>query len=359
MTRLHNRVRRFLARRAAGGRWPRPEQELLLQACLSSGDTARRAWHLWNARVKIDDVDLETPTLFPLLDRNLRAQGIESPLQGMFKGALRRTWTRNQILFRRASAALWALERSKVEAMLVDGAALANLYYQDLGLRWMRQIDLLLPRPEFARAVEALRSSGWLLDGVADGLSATGIVPRRPGARLIDESGQGIDLCWSVLAEAGVNDLEDAFREGAVWTRVNGFPMRAPNAADSLLLVCAQGPCWGFVPPLQWIADAVTIVRAAGPHLDWNRLTGLAERAGLALPVREALSYLDRQRLLALPAEILPVLQEMPVSRVERQRYRRRNRPPGLMRILRNHGSAARAPASPDQPRKIAGSGSQ
>lgn len=78
--------------------WPTWEQELLLRAALLQGKDAIAAWEEWKLSTDIEQIDLGSEQMFPLLYYNLITHGIKDPLIDNLKTFYLRTWRRNQLL---------------------------------------------------------------------------------------------------------------------------------------------------------------------------------------------------------------------------------------------------------------------
>ena len=336
----------------SGGCWPEPGQELLLKAALLSGHDAVTAWNAWLNEVGMDRIDAGSQRLLPLVHRNMRANGVDHPLMKTLRGIYRRTWYENQILFHQMAPLLRALEEAGVRTMLLKGAALVSLYYNDLGLRPMSDLDVLVPTDEAARAIRVLLSESCTPLG-----NRTAPLERLLQSEVFKEwihsehfaesGGREFDLHWHTLTECLAPDADADFWNAAVPTVLNNVATRALNSADQLLHVCFHGAEWNRVPPVRWIADAMVVMRSSSV-IDWQRLVSQASERGLVLHIRNALSYLSDTFAAPIPADILQDLQQAQVSRKEISRYQSRIRPPhfasdSLLLVRRYLQSTSRA----------------
>jgi hypothetical protein len=314
--------------------WPTREQELLLQACLLPGERALEAWHQWKSVADIDDVDLGSFRLLPLLYRNLSTHGVDEPIMSKLKGIYRQTWYKNQMLFHRIAALLRSLQDAGIQTLLLKGAALTVLYYRDYGLRPMSDFDLLVPTEEALAAVTLLTELGWQpkkrpLEGFTNPyLSMT------HAHSFVDANGHEIDFHWHVLFECCYAGADRDFWDGAVAVRVRDVEARALNPTDQLLHVCVHGAVRNVVPPFRWAADAMAILRTSEAEIDWDRLGAQAERRRLILPLRDTLDFLSRVLNAPIPVATLSRLHNMPVSWVERIEYQAVSEPPGPLHTL-------------------------
>lgn len=301
--------------------WPTREQELLLQASLWQGKRAIEAWVQWQSATDMDNLDPGSFRLLPLLYRNLSALGIDEPIMSKLKGIYRQAWYRNQMTFHRIATLLPAFQDAGIQTLLLKGAALTVLHYQDYGLRPMTDIDLLVPTEQTLAAVDLLAKLGWDPKWTArTGFSDT-LLSNRHSHTFKDASGHELDLHWHVLYESCYPAADDDFWDGAVTICVQELETRALNPTDQLLHVCVHGAASNFVPPIRWAADAMMILRTSETEIDWDQLVVYAEKRRLSLPMRDSLSYLKQSLKAPIPGAILDSLHNMPVSRFERLVY--------------------------------------
>lgn len=310
------------------GNRPTSEQLLVLHAALDEPVQGRRAWQRWRAMVDFDDVDHGSTRLLPLVYRNLGPDSFDAEVTGRLKGLYRRSWSHNQLLFKRAAEAIAVLEGSGIETLVIKGASLAVLSYGDVGVRPMDDADVLVPIDHAATAIDALIAAGWSADR-DDPMAWTQVHHSLGFAGPRDGH---VDLHWFALWQPARD--EELWR-GSVPMELAGVATRAPRAADQLLLACVHGTPWSPLPPFRWIADAATVIRSAGDGLDWDRLVSEAERRQLTVASAAALAFLREEFDIAVPATVLERLRAAPASRHERAAFRAAGKPDGPLRTLR------------------------
>lgn len=310
------------------GNKPTPEQLLVLHAALDPAPEALDAWQRWRGRLDFDDVDHGSTRLLPLVYRNLGPSSFDAEVAGRLKGLYRRSWSHNQLIFKRAAEAIALLHGAGIETLVTKGASLAILAYGDVGARPMDDVDVLVPIQRARDAIAVLSRAGWSPDHedppawteVHHSLDFTG-----------PDSGH-VDLHWFALWQPA--DDEPLWR-AAVPLELGGVATRAPCAADQLLLACVHGTPWSPLPPFRWIADAVTVIRSAGDAFDWERLVAEATRRRLTVATAAALAYLGEEFGAAVPDSTLASLRAVPASRHERAAFRAACRPDSPLRTLR------------------------
>jgi Uncharacterised nucleotidyltransferase len=309
------------------GNRPSCEQLLVLHAALDSAPAATTAWQRWRQAVDFDDVDHGSARLLPLVYRNLGPEAFDPEVAGRLKGLYRRSWSHNQLIFKRAAEAIGVLEGAGIETLVTKGASLAILSYGDVGVRPMDDVDVLVPIERTEAAIEVLSGAGWSPDH-DDPLAWTQV---HHSLGFAGADAGNVDLHWFALWQPA---RDDTLWRAAVSLELGGVATRAPCAADQLLLACVHGTPWSPLPPFRWIADAVTVIRSAGEQLDWERLVAEAERRRLTVATAAALAYLCDEFGAAIPPPALARLQATPVSRHERAAFRAAGRPDSALRTL-------------------------
>jgi hypothetical protein len=290
------------SRPLAGSFWPNETQRLLLRAATAGGEAGEEAWRALRPSLRLDEVRSPSTAVLPLLYRQL-------------------------------APTVRAVQDAGADPLVVSSWELPLHYYGDLGLRAVPVLHLVVRPEHFAAAEAAL--SGW------KELESTRYSTRftsRGGdecilhRRLLHEfPGEPADL-WAASVELAFGDV----------------PARALGPADELLSVCVAGARTNVPPGILWAADAATVVAAAGPELDWERLAAQARRLRATLRVRDALVYLRDEIHVPVPDAALEELKAEPASRRELLAHRVAGRgsgrlgapPPALIRFL--HATADR-----------------
>jgi hypothetical protein len=316
---------------------PTTEEGFLLKACFAEGEEALLSWRAWRDSVDIEDVDIGTQRLLPLLYDNLRTRFVTDPILSRYKSVYRYYWLQNQLQTRQAGEVLEVFAAAGVDGLLLKGIALLPLYYRRFGLRPMDDIDVLV-RPETReRAIDALCRAGWRVK--AD----------HGHAALLERGPFELDLHRRVLHEERSRTHED-FWIASQTIAILGKPAKTLSDTDHLLHTCAHGARWNSVSPVRWVADAAIILRSAS--IDWARFSRATRTLGLVLPVRETLAYVGRTLPCSVPVHVIAELQAMQVTRGEKLEFKARSTwDPGLRRILvriyRRHARTARGAGSP------------
>jgi hypothetical protein len=320
--------------------WPDARQELLLRAAVGAGEPALAAWTEWRRQVDPGAVDPASRRVLPLVYRNLARQGVADRQLAELRPVYRLTWLKNQQLFRALREILATLHRAGVATLVLKGAALGPLYYEDEGARPMSDLDVLVPEAALQRAVGVLRDAGWSTFHWRPEYFDTRFEHALP---LLDGGGQSLDLHCHVLETSCERDADACFWEGSVPATIQGTATRTLCPTDHLLHACVHGVLWVTTPPITWVVDALTVL-ARADRIDWNRLAEVARSRGATLAAAAPLEYLASHFRAPIPPAIVQRLREFPAAAAERRRYEmwmqnRRGRP-GL--LLRYHWSMFR-----------------
>jgi hypothetical protein len=309
------------------GNRPSEDQSLVLHAALDDEEAALAAWRRWRQTVDFDAVDHGSSRLLPLVYRNLGPDSLDAEAALRLKDLYRRSWSHNQVAFKRAGAAIGALESAGIPTLVTKGASLAILSYGDFGVRPMDDVDVLVPIDCTEDAIDALSAAGW--SHHHDDPSSWTQVHHSLG--FAGQGGGNVDLHWFSLWQPA-ND-EELWR-ASVPLELDGVATRAPSAADQLLLACVHGTPWSPLAPFRWIADAAAVVRSAAGQLDWAHLVSEAKRRRLTVATGAALTYLRDEFGIAVPEEVPEQLREARVLRHERAAFRAACKPDSPSRTL-------------------------
>ena len=314
---------------------PDRTQELLLRAALLPGAAARDCWREWRSLVDIDRLDGGSQRLLPLVYRNLRDIVSTDPDGETLRDSYLRTWHANQMAFEAIAPVLEAFDRTGVRSMLLKGAALAVRHYGDYGLRPMEDCDVMVPAHQAGTAAGVLKGLGWMASPPREPSQFTSATQWfahswhfRRGAD------QQLDLHWHLSPEC-CNVAADAdFWGGAVPCTVKGHEVWLLAPCDQLVHVCVHGAECFVAPSLRWVADAMVILNAEAPALDWDRLIWLAGKHRLVRSLELTLGYLHDRFEAPVPERVLHAIRSLPTTRIEDLEFRIRNRAPAAAGTL-------------------------
>jgi hypothetical protein len=161
----------------------------------------------------------------------------------------------------------------------------------------MADIDLLVAADHASRALDLLEGAGWHDAGEA---SRATLELLYHGSGLVHPDGGSLDVHWHL---AGF--FTAGFRPQLMPIRIGGADTTTLDRTDTLLHVCLHGAWNGSSATTRWVADGVTVARAAaaaGEPLDRDRLLAVGERFGVGAILGDALEHLVAEHDAPLPA---------------------------------------------------------
>jgi hypothetical protein len=295
--------------------WPSGAQALLLQAAIAPDEDVIPAFLAWQKLVDLDDhIDGGSFRLLPMVYDRLRRLGSTDPLMGRLKGVYRKAWSEMQTLLHATAPALAALHDAGVPTMLIKGAPLALSIYPSVAARPMMDLDIVVRKPDVAKAKQVLHTCGWL--------DTTRLppeeMPEAHSAELHNAGSHDIDLHWHPLRDTPARVADEWFWHGAEPLDFVGTPTLQPRPTAQLLHTVIHGLRSNPEPPVRWIADAMTILRAKGDTIDWQDLTSFTAQQKLSYRLHLGLSFLATHYRAPIPQAVLARLQRDGISLVER-----------------------------------------
>jgi len=300
----------------------RPDQRLLLQAVLRRDDRSLVAYREWRRVVVIEDIDGESHRLMPLLARRLDDIGPDDPVRDLVRGIYRHAWVKSQLMAREAAAAATALQGSNIDVLALKGAALVPHYGGDWGSRPMFDLDLLVRADALSNALDVLDDAGWRpLQGRSSAWVRSRLAARRHSCAISRDGELEIDLHWHVLGGSLGPRADDRFWADAVPLEIAGASVLALSRPDLLLHVLVHGTRDARRGYVQWVADAVHVLRSEGGDDLAPRLAQAAREHGQVNTVRAALQTVEHlidepqvAPLLAALAHTRPTVRERATS---------------------------------------------
>ena len=188
-----------------------------MRACLFDGEDAIAAWHRWRATIDFDRIDSGSIRLLPLLAENLSRCGVDEASLGIYRGVQRRTWARNQLLFRGAAQVSKRLHDVGIPVLALKGVVLASTCYAHMSLRPMGDLDFLVKGSDRRKAIDELERLGWRLQGEVRPQGEADFAIRHSCAFEDSANAQvSIDLHWRLLWAQSSEAAASALWEHAV-----------------------------------------------------------------------------------------------------------------------------------------------
>ncbi|RUM42704.1 MAG: hypothetical protein DSY80_06750 [Desulfocapsa sp.] len=213
----------------------------------------------------------------PLLSRHLTFAGISSPtvfLRGLKFLSLRHRQA-NTLLMKTLGEILTLFESAGIKSLVLKGAALCNTLYPEIGLRPMRDIDLLLDKEDVEHAHTLLQNAGFCSSSVAlpkDYYHLQPLLKKDAGMEISIELHHG--LFPQLPPFYNEFSFNESFEKGKTFV-VNGVSARALANEEMLYHLFEHG----FHPPLTYescklisAADIIGLVEKNVTTLDWGKI---------------------------------------------------------------------------------------
>lgn len=305
-----------------GSPFPNHAQELLLKACVFSGEEMLSAFAEWKQLVDFEtDIDHGSFRQLPLLYHNLNKHGVNDSMMPRLKGIYRQAWSKNQMLFHKTGMVLQLLSSSKIPSIVLKGIALSILSYKNYAVRPMSDMDIMVPAPLANVSFEFLKVNSWQsLDAIHDRYNLT----NNKSITLVNKENSELDLHWYPFDECMGLMHENDFWDKAVPMEVSGQKALALCPADELLLTLVHGLMPNPEPPIRWIADALSIINADDVVVDWNRLIEYAKKFSVIIQVKEALQYLTETFHANVPSDAYQTIMAIRPTFADKLVYRKK-----------------------------------
>jgi hypothetical protein len=295
-----------------------PHQELLLKAALLSDEESLKAFRKWQGAADWEEyLEQGSFRLLPLLYINLQKHGVDDPAIGKLKGIYRQAWSKNQTLFHEMAKVVEHLQNAGIKTMLLKGASLSLLYYKNNGARPMADIDVLVPLKQARLAIEILQKAGWKSPVPLTELDLI----YGHAIQLSNNSRKEFDLHWRPFNGCR-DEYEKDFWDGAIPLKLANVNSLAPNPTDMLFHTIIHGVAWNPIPPIRWIADAITLINSDDFTIDWQRLINMAQKHYFSLRLKKGLQYLHDIFYPNIPPNVIKTIINLPVSYLEKIEYR-------------------------------------
>ena len=294
-----------------GACWPDRQDALLLRACLLPDSRGAEAYRTWRAAVDLQTMRPQWLRLMPLLQHNLGRLDIADPERDLLRGVSRRSWFTAQVAASRATPVLQQMAARDIPTMVLKGAALAELYYDNPALRPMEDLDVCVPVQHAEEAFQLMQEE---MDyrpakyGFDPTFQACQLRAHAWGFRAKND--HELDLHWHVLPAAQWAGADQGFWADSQPLTFGAADTRTLSAEDHLLHACVHGTTWHFGRIIHWVADAAAIARHAGEDLNLRALVDRAQTLGVASHLKAALLYVH-DLLGVLPQPMVAAVNQM------------------------------------------------
>jgi len=216
--------------------------------------------------------------LAPLLYRRLKSASRQTSVPADTWERLRLTYfanaSRNMRLYRGLGPVLQCLRSSGIRVIVLKGAYLAEAVYDNVALRPMCDVDLMVPRAESPRAHAVLLDMGGSCPLFED---VELCCRRRRHLPPVVVRGLAIEIHWTIASPTGPVRINAAgLWDRARRTTIAGVEVLALSPEDTLLHLCLHFCYQHRLVGLRSLCDVAETLRRFRGEMDW---TQVVERA--------------------------------------------------------------------------------
>ncbi len=216
----------------------------------------------------------------PLLYHNIKSLNLSLPedIAVELKEQFLKQAYRNTYLFSELGKILHLLNEKDIPVIVLKGAYLAGAVYDNIGLRGMSDVDLLVKKDDLSRVEKELLSQGAVPEA-KDRL----IAEHCPEfSYTTPEFGLRLDIHWA-LNPSKYNCLAEV---DGLWSRsrsvlVQQFPARALSPEDLLLHLCMHTAKHAHDMQFRMLYDIAEVLRCHADELDWGVIDDRAREWGI------------------------------------------------------------------------------
>jgi len=269
----------------------------------------------WDALLQLSDRDHLAPLLYDVVrGKALVPERIEQRLEAAYF----RTASRNTLLFNELESVLNSFKITNQPVIILKGAALAEALYENIALRPMTDLDLLVHPGNAQDAMRALRSLGYA------SLDSDGEIENRLGYQseimLVKPGTQAttIDLHWGLLDSPYYHDTLalEWFWETATPIQIGKAAALTLGREAQVLHLCAHI----FLEQAEqalWMHDVAELIARGSHDLNWDEILDRAQQHDLILPLQSVLRRVIAQWHVAVPDAALSRLNGLRASAAE------------------------------------------
>ena len=216
----------------------------------------------------------------------------------------KRSSLKNLRLYQELSKVLRPLHEKNIPVIVLKGAYLAEMVYEDVGLRTMGDVDLLVKRDDLPR--------------VERELLALGCAPEEKNREIAQDnyhfvytmpkSGLMLEVHWILDSSSPFQIDADGLWERAQLATLARSPAWALSREDLLLHLCQHMSKHAYDMTVRMLCDIGEALRYFGPTLDWDQISARAQQWNICHAVYIILRLTRELLNAAAPADWLASL---------------------------------------------------
>jgi hypothetical protein len=235
--------------------------------------------------------------LLASLAPRLKTLGPGSPDAARLAGIARFVWVNNQRLLDHSIGAVDLLQARGIEVMFLKGVSRIVDGQGAMSARYMRDLDMMVPRSRITEAAIALLEGGWW--------PVTGQLPgavRAANFRRLaadPDEARDVDLHRAAFHYGRRGDFDDAMWDFAHEADLRGRRVKVPCASHAFLHSVIHGTVAGPDRSADWVVDAMTARN--DPAFDWEVIAADTAKRRTGAALAAPLTYLHHELGLDVP----------------------------------------------------------
>lgn len=216
---------------------------------------------------------------------------------------------RNVVVFEELKKALNLLKQEGIKAVVLKGPALIGTVYKDWGLRWVGDIDLLVPEDDLFKAQACLLNHGYFQDKLITKVNKNELFQHLMPLWRTKNSIR-IEIHWTLT----VNQIFQ-ININEIWQRVekctiNNYNTLILSPEDMLLHLC-QHHCFGHIQDIYYKSayDIAAVIQHYGDSLNWAQFVNNCIQYKTITPTYIGLNLAKQLFSVNIPAHVLKSVQ--------------------------------------------------
>lgn len=289
----------------------------------------------WDGLARAAEANALAPLLYAALKQLELTDQAPSPVIERLRIEYLRADTANWAALRELGERADAFARARIPAVVLKGGALATTLYPDPALRPMSDLDLLIPRTQFAAADALLRAAAFSspLELRHD------FAPRLTNYRAYARHGRQpahVELHWHLFKSPyywGRVPME-WFWERTAEIKIQGRPVSVFTREAQLVHLGAHYALHHRAERLIWSYDLARLIAREREVLDWEAVADAAARFGLTQALGVALARTAQTWGVCAPSAVVSRLNAARPQWRDRAAYALMTAPRGQARFL-------------------------
>ncbi|MDX2096233.1 MAG: nucleotidyltransferase family protein [Leptolyngbyaceae cyanobacterium bins.59] len=264
---------------------------------------------------------VQTEGLAPLLYRVIRNQAIvPAVLEQDWSLAYYRNACRNTLLLKELVKVLQEFTAQQISVIVLKGAVLAEVMYQDVALRPMSDIDLLILPDTVVQVRQVLQTQGYQPYNLEPQAGYTEEFRNEESFFREGLTQVGIDLHWQLISLSYYQRVlkTEWFWQTALPVEFDRTPALMLGYEAQLLHLCAHLLWHHNGQGLLWQQDIAEFLVTYAQKIQWEVVLHQAEQMELVLPLQQVLLPIVDRWHIPFPAHIRTQIETLQPSSTEK-----------------------------------------